>query len=595
MRVADYIFQCIAEQGVAHVFFLPGGGAMHLNNALLKESRLQAVSMLHEQGAAIAAEGYARTSGRFGVCLVTSGPGVTNAITGLAGAWLESTPVLFLSGQVKRADLKGGSGLRQLGIQELDIIPVVNSLSKYAVCLLDPQQVRYELGKALHLMRSGRPGPVWLDIPLDVQATEIDPEQLPAYSPETEQLLLVDAQQLAQLVVLLRQAQRPVLLVGNGIHAAHAEVAMRQLVEKLQIPTLTSWIAADLLEDQHPLHFGRCGTVAPRGANFTLQNADLLLTIGCRLDFSITGFNRASFARAAKIAVVDIDAAEIAKLGELPELRFHCDAGDFIKALLAAIEGEAFAYPQWLDRCHDWRQRYPVLLPEYRATENPINLYVFTEVLCQTLAEDDLLIPGSSGAAVDTFWLAAKLKRGQRAIATGGLGAMGYGLPAAIGGCLGSACRRTISVDGDGGFMLNIQELAVVSRLALPIKCFVINNNGYASVRASQSGYFRETIGCDQSSGLTLPSITAVARAFGIETRQLRQHSELKFGIQDILDTPGPVVCEVITEPDQPIIPRIASRLGQNGSMVASPLEDLSPFLSREELAANMLIPLVDE
>lgn len=595
MRVADYIFQRIAEQGVEHVFFLPGGGAMHLNNALHRESRLHPVSMLHEQGAAIAAEGYARTSGRFGACLVTSGPGATNAVTGLAGAWLESTPVLFLSGQVKRADLKGDSGVRQLGLQELDIVSVVSSLCKHAVCLTDPQQIRYELEKALYLMHSGRQGPVWLDIPLDVQATEIDPGQLPGYTPAADTALPVDPLQLTKLLGLLRQAERPALLVGNGVHGAHAETAMRRLVEKLQIPTLTTWIAADLLEDGHPLHFGRCGTVAPRGANFTLQNADLLLVIGCRLDFSITGFNRALFARAADIAVVDIDAAEIAKLGDLPDLRFHCDAGDFIHALLSATEQDDFAFPAWLARCRDWQRRYPVVLPEYREAGNFINTYAFTETLCQATTADDLIIPGSSGAAVDTFWLAARLKRGQRSIATGGLGAMGYGLPAAIGGCLGGGRRRTISVDGDGGFLLNIQELEVVRRLALPIKYFVLNNNGYASIRASQNGYFKESIGCDPASGMTLPDITAVAAAFGLDTLRLRQPGELAANIREILEKPGPVVCEVVVEPDQAIGPRIASRLGQNGNMVASPLEDLSPFLPRDELAANMLIPLAEE
>lgn len=596
MRVADYVFDFIARQGVDHVFFLPGGGAMHLNNALYRQPKLTAVSMLHEQGAAIAAEGYARTSGRFGACLTTSGPGATNAITGLAGAWFESTPVMFVSGQVKRADLKGNTGLRQLGTQELDIVSVVTPISKYAVCLLDPLQVRYELEKALHIMLSGRKGPVWIDIPLDVQATEINPDELPGYVPDASTArALPDATQLAALAERLQSAERPVLLVGNGIHGAGAEPAMRRLVEQLGIPTMTTWIAADLLEYEHPLYFGRCGTVASRGANFTVQNADLVIAIGCRMDFSITGFNRAHFARAAEIVVVDIDPAEIEKLGDMPDQSFVCDAGAFIEGLLARTEGQTFDYSPWRERCTGWKNKYPVVLPEYHEKQGFVNSYVFTEMLCDALQGSDMIIPGSSGASIDTFWVSARLKRGQRAVATGGLGSMGYGLPAAIGGCLGAGKRRTISVDGDGGFVMNIQELEVARRLQLPIKYFVLNNNGYASIRASQSGYFKQTIGCDPVSGLTLPDIGALAESFGLPVLRVSDQSLLPGVIEQALAMPGPVVCEVMVQPDQAIGPRITSRIGHNGVMVSSPLEDLFPFLERDELAANMLIPLVSE
>jgi acetolactate synthase-1/2/3 large subunit len=596
MRVADYVFEFIARQGVGHVFFLPGGGAMHLNNALFRQPQLQAISMLHEQGAAIAAEGYARTSGRFGACLVTSGPGATNAMTGLAGAWFESTPVMYLSGQVKRADLKGNSGLRQLGTQELDIVSVVTPISKYAVCVLDPQQIRYELEKALCVMMSGRKGPVWIDIPLDVQATEIDPGQLAGYAPDQDvQPALPDAGALRDLAVRLQQAQRPVLLVGNGVHGAGAQEVMRALIERLGIPTMTTWIGADLLEYSHPLYFGRCGTVASRGANFTVQNADLVIAIGCRMDFSITGFDRSQFARAAEVVVVDIDPAEIAKLGDMPDQAFVCDAGDFIAGLMRNTEQKTFDFTPWRERCTDWKNRYPVVLPEYHDKQGFVNSYVFTEMLCDALVETDMIIPGSSGASIDTFWISAKLKRGQRAVATGGLGSMGYGLPASIGGCIGSGGRRTISVDGDGGFVMNIQELEVVRRLQLPIKYFVLNNNGYASIRASQSGYFKQTIGCDPVSGLTLPDIGALAEAFGLPVLRVSEQSTLQDVINQALAMPGPVVCEVMVEPDQAIGPRITSRIGQNGQMVSSPLEDLFPFLDRDELKANMLIPLVGE
>jgi acetolactate synthase-1/2/3 large subunit len=600
MRVADYIFEFIARQAIRNVFFLPGGGAMHLNMGLHKHSGIVPVSMLHEQGAAIAAENYARTSGQFGVCLVTSGPGCTNAMTGLAGAWFESTPVMFVSGQVKRADLKRDSGVRQLGIQELDVIPMVSSLTKYAVCLTEPMRVQHELEKALRIMLTGRPGPVWIEVPLDVQATEIEVSELASFdsgsalsveSPES-----LDDTALEEIVHLLRHAKRPVLLAGNGVHCARAETEMRQLVDRLNIPTLTTWIAADLLEHSHPLFFGRPGTVASRGANFSIQNSDVVLAIGTRLDFSITGFDRAQFARAAKVVVVDVDAAEIRKLGELVDIPVVCDAKQFIKSLLGKLPAvEGFSYPEWIGQCTVWKEKYPVVLSEYRAQRGYANTYVFTETLCEELSSEDLIIPGSSGAAIDTFWLSVKLKKGQRSVATGGLGAMGYGLPAAIGGCLGGGRRRTISVDGDGGFVMNIQELEVVRRLDLPIKFFVLNNNGYASIRASQTGYFKQTIGCDPSSGLTLPDICQLAGAFGVKTMRISEQSELRHMIRQALDTDGPVVCEVMVQPDQAIGPRVTSKIRSDGSMVSRPLEDMFPFLARDELAANMSIPLLDE
>lgn len=602
MRVADYILEVIAGLGVRDVFFLPGGGAMHLNNALLRNKTLRGVSMLHEQGAAIAAEGYARTSALFGACMVTSGPGATNAITGLSGAWFESTPMVVVSGQVKRADLKGDRSLRQLGTQELDIVTVVRSLTKYAVCLTDPTRVRHEVEKAMFLMRSGRPGPVWIDVPMDVQATEINPAAQAGYeisagpaaqSSEAAATIKAAASRVAEM---LERSRRPVLLVGNGVHCAGAVQSLRRLIDQLQVPTQTTWIGADLLEHSHPLYFGRPGIVASRGANFTIQNADLVIAIGCRMDYSITGYNRKHFARGAEIVVVDIDAAEMDKLGELPTLRVVADAGAFIAGLSDAVARRAQPdYSEWIARCAEWKLRYPVVLSEFHQQMGYANTYVFTAVLCEELESADMLIPGSSGASIDTFWLSAELKMGQRAVATGGLGAMGYGLPAAIGGCIGSGGRRTICVDGDGGFMLNVQELEVVRRLDLPIKFFVLNNNGYASIRASQSSYFKEVIGCDSNSGLTLPDIGKVAQAFRLPSFRIDDQRDLRGCIREVLDLDGPVVCEVMVQPDQTIGPRVSSRLGKDGAMVSTPLEDLFPFLEREEFRSNMLVPLVED
>jgi acetolactate synthase-1/2/3 large subunit len=516
-------------------------------------------------------------------------------MTGLAGAWFESTSVMFISGQVKRADLSRDTGVRQLGSQELAIVPVVKSLTKYAVCLMEPSEVRRELEKALYWMLEGRRGPAWIDIPLDVQSAVINPENLVGFAPPGHSVAAVDKAKLGELLALFQSAKRPVLLAGNGIHGAGAESLLRELIERFNLPTLTTWTAADLLENDHPLHFGRPGTAASRGANFAIQNADLLLAVGTRMDFSITGFDRAKFARDATIAVVDIDSAEIAKLGDLVDLAFVADAKDFISTMLLESGSQLFSYPDWVRQCSVWKDRYPVVLPEYRAQIGYLNSYVVAETLCEELSEDDLIVPGSSGAAIDTFWLAAKLKRGQRAVATGGLGSMGYGLPAAIGACLGGGRHRTVSVDGDGGFVMNIQELEVVCRLNLPIKFFVLNNNGYASIRASQSGYFKETIGCDPNSGMTLPDICAVAAAFGIKTARIQDQTDLRQMIRQVLDIDGPIVCEVMVQPDQAIGPRVSSRIKSDGTMVSTPLEDLFPFLDRDELKANMMVPLLED
>jgi acetolactate synthase-1/2/3 large subunit len=598
MRLADYVMERIAEAGVGHVFMVPGGGAMHLNDALGLRKDVQFVSTLHEQAAAIAAEAYARVTNNLGVALVTTGPGGTNAITGVAGAWLESTPCLIISGQVKRADLKGSLGVRQLGPQEVDIVSIVTPITKYAVTVMDPLAIGLEIDKALHLARTGRPGPVWLDIPLDVQGAQIDPAALERYHPASQASLPSDvADQIERSIDLLNAAERPVLLVGNGVRLAGAGSDLLRLVDALDIPVLATWMGADLLWEAHPRYFGKPGTVASRGANYTLQNADLLLAIGARLDVPVTGFDRSQFARAATVIDVDIDPTEIAKLGSIVDLPICADAGAYISGVLersgriAAVDRSA-----WLERCSEWKSRYPVILPEYWERADFVNTYAFSSVLADELDGEDLIIPGSSGVGIDTFWLAFAVKQGQRLFSTGGLGAMGFGLPASIGGCLASGRKRTISVDGDGGFQLNIQELETVVRLDLPIKFFVINNDGYASIRASQNNHFHgNLVGSDASSGLTLPNLMKVGAAYGIATERITENAGLKAGIRAVLDRPGPVLCEVVVAPDQPIGPRVSSALRPDGSIVSRPLEDLWPFLERDELRSNMLIPTLDD
>lgn len=601
MKLSDYVIHFVAEQGVRHVFMLPGGGAMHLNDSLGRSPDVRFVCNLHEQASSIAAEAYARFTGKLGVCMVTCGPGGTNAMTGLAGAWFESTPCLFLSGQVKRADLKRDLGVRQRGVQELDIVQVVQSLTKYAVTMTEPESIRYHLEKAVALAKHGRPGPVWIDIPLDVQAAAIDEKSLRGFDAAELPPLGEPPQRLRELaekaLAFLDAAERPILLIGNGIHCAGAESLLRQFIDRLDIPVLRTWIGADLLPDDHSLCFGKPGVVAARGANFTLQNADWVCSIGARLDFAVTGYDQTQFARAARKIVVDVDRAELRKLDKLRiDVPVWSDSKAFLTELLAAAERRPQrSRPAWLERCRDWKTRYPVVGEEHWRQAEYINTYVFTSVLSDEMSEDEIIIPGSSGAAIDTFWLALRLKGRQRAIATGGLGAMGYGLPAALGGAVAADGRRVVSVDGDGGFQLNIQELATVARLKLPIKFFILNNNGYASIRASQRNYFKSWMACDPETGLTLPDVLKVAEAYGLATARIAEPKELRQQLAAVLRQPGPVVCEVLVQPDQSIGPRVSSAVRGDGSMVSRPLEDLWPFLDREEFRGNMLIePLPD-
>lgn len=601
MKLSDYVVDFVVKQGVKHVFMLPGGGAIHLNDSLGRRTAdLEYVCALHEQGAAIAAEAYARISGGLGVAMVTSGPGGTNAVTGLAGAWLDSTPCLFLSGQAKRADLKTGTDLRQLGSQEVDIVSIVHSITKYAVTVTDPSAVRYHLEKALYLATSGRPGPVWLDFPLDVQASQIDPEALEGFIPEettpvapTKKL----TDQVSTMLRMLKEAQRPVVVAGNGIHVAHARDVWERVMESAGIPVLTTWLGLDLISDDHPLFGGRPGGIAPRGANYTLQNSDLMIVIGARLDMAFTGYSHANLARHASKVIVDVDPAEILKMKTTIHLPIVADAGDFLREWesQAKLISNPVRYPTWCARVQEWKERYPVVQDVHRQADQRISVYNFSDVLSECLQEGDLVVTGSSGTAVELFLLSVRTKRGQRFLHNRGLGAMGFGLPGAIGACFAAGRKPVVSVDGEGGFQMNIQELAVAAHHQLPITYFVVNNEGYASIRNSQEGYFKLRVGADSTSGLTLPDLSAIAAAYRVSYHRIADQSNLLRDVRAVLSQPGPKICELISQPDEVRAPRITSVQRADGSMVSKPLEDLWPFLSRDEYRANMLVPILEE
>lgn len=598
MRVADYIMMRLAALDVRHVFFLPGGGAMHLNDALRLNPDLEPVLCLHEQAAGIAAESAGKLRSGPAACLVTSGPGATNAVTATLGAWLDSTPVFFISGQVKSADLKEGTPLRMLGVQEADIVTIVKSITKAAVTLRDAESVAAVFDELEHAALSGRRGPVWLDVPLDVQAMRVDPSKLrratiAAASPAAPAAMRDAAR---KTLAMLAKAQRPVIIGGNGIRIANAADAFRELYEKLGVPVQTSWLAYDLIEDDHALYAGRPGSIAPRWANFALQNADLLIVIGSRLDMAMTAYAHDKFARGAAKVMVDIDRAEIDKMKMDIALPVVGDANAFIGAMLAELESTSVpAYSPWLARIADWKERYPLVLPEHRTTSGPLSMYEFSDTLSTLMSEGDVIAPGSSGFCSELFLLNLRMKRDQRCFHNRGTGAMGFGVPSAIGACIASGRKQTICVDGDGGLQLNVQELATIAGQKLPIKLFIINNEGYASIKSSQTIYFENRIGADEGSGLHLPSLEKLASAYGVAFERLETSADMDATLSRVLASDGPVLCEVMVLPEEPRIPRVMTRRLENGSLESSPLEDLYPFLDRDEFARNMLVPLVGE
>ena len=574
---------------------LAGGGAMHLNDSFGHTQGLEFVCTLHEQGAAVSAEAYARVSENMGVALVTTGPGGTNTTTGVAGAWLDSTPCLFISGQVKRADLASGKGLRQLGVQEIDIVAIMAPITKYAITVTDPSLIRYHLEKATALATSGRPGPVWVDIPLDVQAAEIDPDALPKFVSDFNENTTHESIEAAasQTADYLAAAQRPILLLGNGIRLSHAVPILSNFIETLNIPVLTTRLGVDLLSYDHPLNVGMPGTIASRGANFALQNCDCLLVLGARLDMALIAYAPERLARGARKVMVNIDPAEIEKLGSVIDLGVAADVGAFIGSLLKqsdALATDGGRWAAWRERCADWKRRYPFVLPEHR-NASEISIYAFSEALSLALSGTDIVLPGSSGVACEIFLTAFRSKAGQRVFHNKGTGAMGIAQPAALGACLASDRRRTICIDGDGGFHMNAQELETIRRLNLPIKFFVIDNHGYASIRASQAGYFKRLTGADAGSGMTLPGVLAVAQTYGLPVFDLTEPANVSTTIQSVLTCPGPVVCRVKTMAEEQRMPRVSSFKKPDGGMDSTPLEDMWPPLPRDEFMANMIIP----
>lgn len=599
-RLADYVFDYLAGQGVEHVFMITGGGAMFLNDAIGRNPRIRYVCCHHEQACAMAAEGYSRVTGKVGVVNVTTGPGTINALNGVFGAYTDSIPMLVVSGQNKRETILPTyniPGLRQLGEQEADIISMVKGITKYAVLVNDPATIRYHLERALYLATHGRPGPVWIDIPVDVSSAQIEPGSQRAYDP-AEDAHVVPPERLraacAEVLERFSRAERPAIMVGSGVRLAGAVDLLERVVARLGIPVTTAWTAHDAVATDNPFFCGRPGSIGDRPGNFTVQNSDVLLVLGSRLNIRQVSYNWKDFARGAFKIQVDADPAEFRKPTVRCDLTFQCDLKVFLAELERQLEArrpDAGRHQKWLAWCRERVRMYPAVTEKMRAPGRLINPYVFIDALVRKLRSDDVIVCGNGSACVVTYQVGV-IKKGMRLFCNSGSASMGYDLPAAVGAAFGNRGRRVICLAGDGSVMFNIQELQTIAHHRLPVKIVVISNEGYLSMRTTQMNFFKgNLVGEGPRSGVTFPDFVRLGETFGIRSARVTS-PDFGAAVDTFLSEEGAGLLDVVVDPEQTFEPKLAARQLPDGKIVSPSLEDMWPFLPREELQANMLIPL---
>jgi acetolactate synthase-1/2/3 large subunit len=599
MKVAQYIAARLVEHGIRQVFMVTGGGAMHLNHALGTHPELNVVFNHHEQASAMAAEAYFRLTNRLAVVNVTSGPGGTNAITGVYGAWTDSIGMLVLSGQVKYETTVRASGLalRQFGDQELDIERLIQPITKYSAMVTDPSTIRYHLEKALFIATAGRPGPVWLDIPLNVQAAQIDSSKLVGFEPDEvdqpwQKTNLSDA--CNAILEKLTKAVRPVLFAGGGVRLSGSHAQFLEVADKLGIPVVTGWNAHDVIYNGHTHYVGRPGTLGDRAGNFTVQNADLLLILGSRLNIRQVSYNWENFARTAYKIWVDIDPLELQKKTVRADMPVVAHLGQLLPILAKAdYPGPTQAHSDWLAWCKERQRCFPVVLPEYWENKK-VNPYCFIDRLFSHLLEDQIVVAANGTACVVGFQ-AAIIKKGQRFFTNSGAASMGYDLPAAIGACMAAPHRTVVCLAGDGSIMMNLQELQTITSLGLPVKIFILNNSGYVSIFQTQKNFFNgEEVGAGPNSGVIMPDYKKISEAFNIPFQRCCNHEDLDKVIVQAFAVKGAAICEIMLDENQAFAPKLSSRQMPDGTMVSAPLEDMAPFLERALLVENMIIPIKD-
>jgi len=597
VKISDYVIDYLISLGIKNIFLISGGGCIHLIDSVGKNKKIKFICNHHEQASSIAAEAYSRVTEKISACLVTSGPGSTNTLTGLIGAWLDSIPVIFISGQIKRETIADYSKLRQIGDQEINIIDMVKPVTKYAVTVFKEEEISYHLEKAVYLATHGRPGPVWVNIPLDIQGTRIKKSLLKHFDQKEIKKKDTNKKELkkeTELVIeKIKKAKRPLLFVGNGVRLAGAQKELLNLISFLKIPVVTGFAGFDIISSSNPYFAGRPGTIGQRAGNFAVQNSDLLLVIGSRLNVRMIGYNFKSFARGAYRIMVDIDKEEMNKPTLSIDMKIQSDAKDFIKEMIAQLRNHPIklSIENWITKTKYWQKKYPAVLPQYWQ-ENKINPYCFIDNLSKYINKNDVIAISNATAAICTYQ-AIRFPQGLRILNNSGCAAMGYGLPAALGASVANKKGRIICLEGDGSIQLNIQEFQTIVHNKLPIKIFVYNNKGYVSIRLTQNGLFEgRHVASGEDSGVSCPDFIKVAKAYGIHTERITNHKNMDRIIKKILLYKGPVLCEIVVSSEMKFLPKSASMQLKDGSFVSRPLEDMAPFLSREELKDNMFIPL---
>ena len=583
-RIADIVADCMAAHGITQVFSLVGGGAMFLNDAFGHHPVLNVVYTQHEQASSMAAEGYVRAGGKMAAVCVTTGPGGTNAITGVLGAYQDNYPMLVVSGQVRYPTTAASTGLplRFMGEQEHDIVTTVRNLTKYAVMIRKPEEVLYELEKAMYIAEEGRPGPVWVDIPMDIQSMVVEEAELTHFAPPVEK----SPWDMDAFIAEIRKARRPVILTGSAIRSTVNTEAFRALAKKMGIPVLAPTYNADLFTNDDPVFFGNFGIIGGRAGNFMMQNADLIIGMGCRMAFRQIGFNFEQFAPHARRMVIDVDANELKK----PTLRIDVPMCADIRTVIRDLQAASFdldleSKREWLDYCRELRERYPIYQEKFNLpAAHQVNPYYFAEQLKKYLEDDGVIVLGNSTIAAHVLQLGIE-RPAQRIINNMNFGSMGYDLPAAIGAVKAHPKGITL-VTGDGSFMLNLQELMTVRHYNLPIKIFISCNGGYRGIVRSQSNMFGHYTGCTEDTGVEMPDFGKVTRAFDIPYYKVEEQDELDRVLEQVYAQEGPVVCEWPQDPEQVIEPRVMNRKSEDGCIVSTMIDDLAPFLSRAEYEA---------
>lgn len=600
IRVSDFIAKYLVDQGINKVFLVSGGGMMYLLDGLECNPYISFICAHNEAAAAVMAEGYSRVKNNLGVVYVTTGPGATNAVTGVVDAWVDSIPVLVISGQSKRSQNvynSGIKGLRSLGGQEVNILPIVESFTKHSAMVNEPEKIKYHLERAVFEAKNGRPGPVWLDIPLDVQSASINPEELEGFKPDIQIQgygEIVD-QQIQETVELLKKSERPVIIVGNGVRLSGAMGKFHELIRRTKIPVVASKLGQDILDNNDPYYAGFGGTKGTRAGNLAMQNADLILSIGSRLAIPFVGYEYELFAREATKIAVDIDHRELEKNTIKLDVAINCDAKLFIQKLLKLLEETTLSdYTGWVNKCMDWKKKYFNIPEGISGAESPLSSYNLFHTFSKILDEDAVVI-ADAGTVYCIISQAFQVKGEQRAITPACLGTMGLSLPLGIGAYYAAQDKSIVAVTGDGSLQMNIQELQTLYHYQIPLKLFVINNHGYLSIRNTQENYFEcRFAGCSPESGVSCPDLDRIADAYKIKYESISTPDELERKVKSVIDFKGPVICEVFTDPEQKIIPSVSSKELEDGSLVSAPLEDMWPFLSKEELKKEMIIKPVE-